>query len=326
MANARATSIKGTESGAAGLRAVVPLRSSKRKGAVITLGGFGEVWREPFSTNQQAFLDTLEIRKNDYRRNALAGMPLALLERWTGYDMLKVFGELDHKHLDKLIPGGEFPTHSFRAPATTFVDTFVDTNGTNLEDHTPTGSPAASGWTEIVGGAGSIDIVTGDIAQTTALDVDIQYMIDDNLASDDHYAEVVIDATETGSGGAIGTTVRKASGATETFNGLQFRTTAARIRLFRVNGGSPTALITDNSPTMTNGSLARVEIDGNDLLSCYDDGVLDASVTDGSPLTGNFLTGLWGSKGTTGTVNWDNFKASDLAAGGFAHSQAVIVG
>ena len=234
-----------------------------------------------------------------------------------------------YQSVDKLVPLADLPNHGFRPPASTFGDTFTDTNGTALESHTPTGPDAGSGWSLHTGGAGAIDIVSNR-AESQTNEV-IRYFLDDNLSSDDHWAEAEVGHVGSGATSFHGLIVRKVSGATLTnylsvvrHNGTNFN----RIRLYRSNAGTPTQLGgTDNSPTLTNGSVMRFEVTDSDVLTLYDDGVADHSATDGSPITGNTLVGVeLVTSGGGVHLYTEDFLASDLpTTGGNPHSQAVIV-
>lgn len=322
-----------------------PIRGTPRSGADIK---FGDVTflNGKVTESHPAFQNTLAVRLADYGRNAripdtLTGVAKgrwvqgfltggerqdgitlteaearlrwqAVLERWTGHDMLVLHGRRGDDLLPLYVPQEYIDAgHKQRQPTTTFGDTFTDTDGVSLDAHTPTGPNAGTGWTEVVGTALEIQ----ENLCSAAGAVTVSARLDDSLSSDDHYSQADVDIStggDTSNDPRIGMAVRYAAAATTYYFGDARQSTSFAHRIYKMVAGTPTVLATGTAAVAPAEGLLKVQVDGSDL-EIFWDGVSQVTVTD-TAITGNLQPGLDRTTSINRTSTWDNFEAADLAA------------
>lgn len=181
--------VLGDRADAAGTARAKPLRGSVQRPFRFLAHGEAathELVNETFNSSHSNLQPTLDVRWVDYRAQKAAGTPLDVLQRWTGYDAWALLGtrNLTISDLAKLLPP-ECIDDGWAIPRSALGDTFVEGSDTDLENHTPTGANAGTGWTEVSGGASGIVVnATNDRAQggiPTSF-----YIMDDELSTDDH--------------------------------------------------------------------------------------------------------------------------------------------
>ena len=136
-------------------------------------------------------------------------------------------------------------------------DTFVDTDGVNIESHTPTGTGATGAWSRIGGAVGTANILANKVrlAGTTQT----LYAGTDNAATD-HYVEVT--AAGTFSGQYFPLVVR----ATDASNWIGFRIQAV-YELYTCVGGTFTLIASGASGTWSVGDVFRLECTGTSIVA-----------------------------------------------------------
>ena len=188
-----------------------------------------------------------------------------------------------------LIQGGTIITESFNTGDS-------DTLGPDLS------------WTEL---AGDIDIVSNK-AQSTTLAGQAIARADSDLATDDHYAQAIVDASEETATAAPQVLCRKDSTTAITFYLFLINYHDDTIQIYEVTTGSFTLLGSAISFTLTAGTpvTLRGTVDGSNLEVDID-GVSKGTRTD-TVITGKLRCGIRAFKNTTGFVTWDDFEAADL--------------
>lgn len=173
-------------------------------------------------------------------------------------------------------------------------------------------------WTEF--GTGDLDIVSQEVqAQAVGSATAYGAYNSSNLASVDHYAQVVITAQGNESNttaSAPGVGCRKASGATETY--YYFRAndrTTDSYQLFKISGGGSTQLGSDVNETIaTPPYTIRIECQGETIRGLID-GVEKISVTNGDISTGT-LTVIRNVQNNGATsITFDDFEADVFSTG-----------
>jgi len=305
-----------------------PVRMSAKSGFSISLGGYGEIVSEPFSLAHPSFQPTLDVRLADYRRLAADGVAQAVLERWTGFDMLRFEGRISNDLLSKYVPleyrDGTLGTHTVRDPQTIIGDDFTEAGNTALASHVPTGANAWTGspeWTQL---AGSITVIAAtDVAQQSNGTTTSEVRANQDLSSDDNYAQYVSNYSGIAeSENAVFT--RKDSTATRTWYGFQGDDGSNLYKLRKVVGGTFSTVATAVTFDGSSGDTIRIETDGSNISGKVN-GSTKMSGTDAT-ITANLRTG-GRLRGNTGN-EMDDWEASDLAAppAGTATQQIIIIG
>lgn len=280
------------------------LRTSRRAGMDLYLGGFGSIAHDDHSPVIPAFQATLDVRWADYRRQKAAGASLEVLQRWTGYDSLKLFGRLPTAaDLDKLVPT-EHRQDGARPPSTTLTDNFNRADG-----------ELGANWTDDNGDA---DILTNmwDVTTSEA----VSRYSGTSLSGDDHYSKAAIINTP---GNWTGPMARKVASGTLTYYAALKQTGAGGpVQLFKRVAGSYTQLGANITDSFVSGEVYEVRCDGSSI-EFWKNGSQVAVRTD-TAITGNLQAGLVSND--TGMAI-DDFEAADLGAppAGFVHSQGVII-
>ena len=276
-----------------------PARGSRRRGARIALGGMGVVASERFGTSHPAYAATVAVFQADYRRNRAAGVNETLLRKWTGAEMLKLFGRMRDDYADALMP----PEHrgdGWERPETDISDDFE--------------SDSSASWTADSGG---LTVDAGGNGYLEASGTEMVARHNTALSSDDHYAEAAIDALGSSWQGVM---TRKAGSSALTYvTALKQGTGTAIWQLYQRVSGSYTNVGNLESLDHADGDVYRLESDSSDQQHVYKNGVEMAN----SPITnatgtGNLSVGLV----TNTTTDFEAFGASDGAGGGGGPSAA----
>ena len=275
-----------------------------RQGASIVLPGYGEIYHEPYSENSKAMQNTLDVRWADYRRNRARGLPMPMLQKWTGADSRRLFGrEPTADDLARLLPP-EYRNDGSQRPTTTLTDTFTDTASTALDSHTPTPSGGFT-WATPTNGF----TVNGSNQITPDADSDNTGRTSASLSSADHYTQVDVTVNDAGGRNYAGPAVRYAAAA-ETFYMFRIHVNAGSWanQIRRTEAGSSTVIL---SSTTTNYDAttvtAKLDISGSTLDALVNGSSLGIGGTD-TVITGNLQVGITGRQNNN---TLDNFEASD---------------
>jgi hypothetical protein len=284
---------------ATGVERWKPVRGSRRSGAKIALGGAGVVASERFSTAHPAYAATVAVFQADYRRNRAAGIAPALLRKWTGAEMLKLYGRMRDDYADALMP----PEHrgdGWERPETSISDDFE--------------TDSSADWTADSGGL-TVDAGGNGYLEASSTELVARYHT--ALSSDEHYAEATIDALGSSWQGVM---TRKAGSSALTYvKALKQGTGTAIWQLYQRVSGTYTNVGNLESLDHADGDVYRLESDSSDQQHVYKNGVEMAN----SPIsnatgTGNLSVGLV----TNTTTDFEAFGASDGAGGGGGPSAA----
>lgn len=294
-----------------------PLRISRKNGFVVRLGGYDKpIIQEPFSTSHPAFQATLDVRWADYRRlralvqDKLNSVDLRVreegqkeleaLRRWTGHDMLALYGRTGSDLVDKLVPP-EYLADGREQPRTTITDSF------NRADQAGLGTSSEGwSWSEVTN---QNDIVSNQAQATVGNALNLS-RADQDLSSDDHRAEFDIIAIGSNSASFIGPVARFSSSEATGYIARRFGTNSNSFALAKIVAGTITAL---GTPETTATTHPVIECNNSDI-SRYDGVTLKETITDTS-ITGNLRTGIIQRTGAVPSgYQVDDFEAADLAA------------
>lgn len=290
-----------------------PFYGSRRRGARIHLGAFGKIVDEPFDTGHQTFPNAVADFRDAYRRH-YGILDARTLRRFTGHRMLALYGSLDEKHADELMPP-EHREDGFERPQTTVGDTFVEASDTNLESHTATGPNGGFSWGEVT--ASMIVIASSDVVQVDAKAL-VEYRAESDLSSDDQLGSLDI-ITLTGAGSDnqwLGPSVRWSASNAERYGSFVYQDND-NIYLAKYDSGGSETLLDNTAVTLTLPNACTCEVSGSgDLEATFNGTTL--THTDASPHTGNLRSGIHSFRTGSGTpvVEGDNFEVSDVGAGG----------
>jgi len=197
---------------------------------------------------------TLAVRWADYRRNVAEGVAIVSLRKWTGYDMLSLYGYMGDDLMPALVPP-EYQWHGYAKPETTITESFntcdSDTLGTDLT------------WTEVVG---DWDNSSNTALDNTACGTDnASARAESALSSANHFAQII--ATTLGSGSNIGAVVRFASAA-NTYYRAVINQGDSKLYLQKMVTGTLTNLTTATE-TITIPDTIKIQQDSADLIKCF---------------------------------------------------------
>lgn len=191
---------------------------------------------------------------------------------------------------------------------TTITDDFTRADATGLGT-----SAEGWSWTSVVAG---INIVSNRARSTTNNN---SSRAESDLSSADHYAQCdVIQSAATNR--SLGPRCRFHASADTGYQGNNNGASTTSYQIVKVVAGVATALATADRGSTVTTRTSRIIITGSSL-DLWEDGVSKTTVTD-TAITGHLRTGI-GKSGTqqTGTQDYDNFSASDGAAGGILYTQ-----
>lgn len=237
----------------------------------------------------------LEHGRNPHERET----HLRLLSTW-----MRKYRVDDHR---LFIPSG-LPDEGTRRPETSISDAFTDSDGTLLENHTPTDG---GGWTwSVVNGGCEINSNRAEQQTNDAWNID---RADQDLSSADHYTQADLMALLQSTKCYVGIMARKDATATKTFyqvrySGWSHSDGLNRYELRKVVSGSETTF--DHwSSDLTAGDTLYLECDGSTITMLIN-GEQRAQTTDTS-ITGNLRTGFASYR----RAAYDNYEAADLGGG-----------
>lgn len=276
-----------------------PLRIGKTRAVDIRFAsqliGIGTV-----EDDQAEFLASMAARKADYARLKAGGVPIEVLRKWNGYDLIKYWGSRDTSKLANIVPT-EYINDGSDPPETTISDDFnraneaLDTGGTWVE-------VAPTNWT-----------VTSNQVEHGTATINASARHATALSSDDHKCSVsVVALNASGSNGVAGAEARVSTDASPNndFYAICLTAAASLNCVFRkcVNG---TVTDLDTTTTVTKSLPDTVEIECVDstMVSRFN-GVQQHNFTDTS-ITGNLYCGLYCRRATGDKL--DDFSAEDVA-------------
>ena len=229
------------------------------------------------------------MRLSDYRRNKVGGLPLEMLQRWTGHDGLALFGRMPTEvDLDLLLPP-EFRPDGARQPTTIITDDFNRADG-----------ELGANWTDDTGDA---DIVSNQW-DATAVTVVSRYS-GASLSSVDHYAQAKIMNSPAGNAGPMAR--KEASGALTYYVALKNGSPTAVVQLYSRVAGTHTQLGANIADSWTSGDTYQVRCNVS-TISFWKNGSSVADRTD-TAITGNLQTGLVSNDAAQAM---DDFEALEL--------------
>jgi hypothetical protein len=198
---------------------------------------------------------------------------------------------------------------------TVLTDTFTNSDGTTLVNHTATGVEGGYAWVNLTGGAGfTIDsnrLRNGSSGQFTAV------RADRGLDSNDQEVEIeVVSASEGSSRFTIGLIARKDSSATLTYYSLSlaFENGTDTMRLFKKVNNVDTDLDTQ-TVTWANGDVLRLTVEGTSLKG-YQNETERFSGTDSSITSGDYVGLTRAANSSAPFMLLDNFAADVVTSGG----------
>jgi hypothetical protein len=242
---------------------------------------------------------TEAVFQHDYTRNrqrVIEGkLPLAVVERWTGYTMQALRGEMSDSIARELVPT-EFKDDAllWRDPATTITDDF---------------SAGLGAWTVVAGTWTTPE--NNRVRGTNTGDFTLPRLLHDTpLSSDEHYCQIDVVAAGHANG-----TISVCTRVADADNGyLAYQREGAAIRkIVKLVAGTPTELA-DIGGGFGPPYTIRLTSDASDEHTLAIDDVDIDSASD-SDITGNLLVAL-GAHNTTATADGDDFEAADVAGGG----------
>lgn len=281
-----------------------PIQTTRR-GATIHLGGYGQIYGEPFSANSQATQNTLDIRWADYRRQKDAGVPLEQLQAQTGFDGFRIFGrEPTPADIIRLLPP-ESRSDGHRCGAdeigrcTTISDSFDTADSDTL-------GPGLT-WTELA--ATDIDIVSNAAETVTNSGY---ARAESDLAGSDMYAEATTQNSVSTSNRGAGPCIRYATAADTAYwlrgIGTSFQDYRIQSRVAAVN----TEISMIDGFTDAQPGLLRIEVVGSNLEIFYE-GVSRDTVTS-TTITGNTRAGICSLHNGANRARFSDFEAGDIGA------------
>lgn len=288
-----------------------PLMPTRRKHLDLVLSGHGRVRRanfDPGMAEAAPIRDALQRQYRAYRQAARDGLMKDDVHHRRILDMWHEKYGLDE---DYFIPD-DLPRETRIKHETTIGDTFTDTNGTNIEDHTATGPNSGFSWST-VGTATTFTVESNEINNSGSGVTLVR--ADSDLSGDDHYAE----ATFTTAGSVsrtMGPSARKDSSATATYY-VCFMDEAGggdNWETYKRVSGSFTSIGSDTSGSLAGTETLRIECDGSSIKRIVDSSEQN-DATD-TAISGNVRCGISTAHGASTGLAMDDFEAADLGAGG----------
>ena len=208
----------------------------------------------------------------------------------------------------EILLGGRIYQRPALRGGTTITESF------NQADDTIIGPDLA--WTELLNNSQTISNKWGTGASAGVYDA----RADSNLATDDHYAQGLIDleSSANATDNMVGVIARqREADATRTHYGWRYRsgTSGVRRELYRRAAGTITSLAGPNASAVALNDLLRLECNGSTITGKVN-GATEEEVTD-TNITANLRCGVTGQFGVIGATvpKLDSFEAGDLTAG-----------
>lgn len=284
-----------------GQNRVKPLRMSRR-GIKLHLGSFGLVLKGAWTRNHPNFEAALAVRMADYRHNKDSGVPLEVLQRWTGHDMLAYYGRTGNDLLDNLVPA-EYLADGWREPETKITDDFSTNTIANYDLTDLAGAGFNPGFS-VTGGVLRFES-SGGTGSTRGLALHQTV-----LSSADMYSQHSLAAQD--SGGSYHATVARAADASNYYSARYVLASPTIAEMFKRVGGTDSS-ISAQFEFSTSDLKLQVQSSNQEM---FDGGTSLATASDPSLSAGN-QAGLESKTQGNGINDHDDFEASDeLAAGG----------
>ena len=292
-----------------------PVRGAIGEEVNITLGGV-RWYSARVTASHAAWAARRDVFRVDYRRaRSRVGSQdeLDQLRRWTGYEVRR--NRLSGS--DDILPT-EHKSDGMLEPATTIGDTFVEASDTNLESHTATGPDSGYGW---AAEAGSMNVLEAtDVGNVDSGNGTLStFRAESSLSSDD--MNVDMDLVALGSGTKnmwLGTAARwDATGGSEERYGVIVYQADDKMYLSKyTSAGAETIIGTEVAITFSLPDTMRCQIDGSAFKGYYPDVSTEVRSEVDTTYTGNLRAGVHAWRNATGNMEFDNFVAADIAAGG----------
>ena len=273
-----------------------PLRVGRRRQLRLRIAG--QEYTERVDEAHPTFTNTIEVFKTDYRRNKAEGIPAGVFQRWTGSEVLKLYGRLDAELAEQILPP-EFSTEGLRVPETVLTETFPGTSATLGGDQT---------WTEVDGTWANSGGVGTHNSNSTLDDARLEA----DLSSDDHYVQV--DIISLSNPGWLGPAARFAPAARDYYVTFPY-TADNKQHLRKVINAVETDIATAVAITISLTETYKIQCGDDDIIRGYQAGVERITSSTETSITGNLRIGVASFALAPGVNSFDNFEAGDLGGG-----------
>jgi hypothetical protein len=267
-------------------------RGSRRYPPKLTLAG-QVIWQGKL---EDVIDNTIAVFKADYARLKSEGTPIEHLRKVTGAEMLSLWGRMGDDLLDPLL--GPYASDGWSRPSTIIIDAFTDTNGTLIQNHTPTGGGFT--WSLQAGGC---DIQSNEANDTSAAGTHVRAELD--FSTDGHYSEMDVVV-----GTYAGVHVRWDSTSVNTNYLWRNNSSTGDNEYYKQVTGSYTKLW-NAAQTVSRPYTAKIEVTEADDHTGSIDGTAKMSSFSDNSLTGYLRTGFH-LRNTND--RGDNYEAGDLGA------------
>jgi len=293
-----------------------PLRVGRRRQLKLSIAG--QEYTERVDEAHPAFTNTIKVFQTDYRRNKVEGVPAEVLQKWTGSEVLKLYGRLGAALAERILPP-EFSADGLKLPETVILESFNQGDSTTL-------GPDLS-WTEV---RENWSTVSNEVTHTAGANVRTSARAESALSSDDHYAQLIITALDVVLKDTdLGVAARFDAAAETYYTGLAngYSTPNVRLRINKIVAGTNTNLVGPYyGIALSLPDTLKLEVSTNSQI-LYLDGVQRLSGPD-TAITGNLYTGLagWTGNGAGNIVKGITFEAGDLGAAGPPAGSLALLG
>lgn len=304
-----------------GLDANKPLMPTSSGSLEIHLAGHSKVWSRAFGGLVSGHGNrVLTLIQNDFRRtidDSMSGRLNSRHGRGDKQHYRRILDALVGKYgvgddWKRLVPPGSRRNIEGPLPhETTIGDTFVDTNGVLLADHTATGSGGGFTWTVdlySVSSPGTQDI-QGNNYSATGTGNTVRNRADSDLSGDDHSSQISVVAWDSVGSVAILLCRVEASESPEAYAFIFRNKPIDTYKIKKQVGGVGTQLGANlnEGPIVPSGQIGRLNVNGSGLMGTID-GVRKIGLETDTAITGNLRCGCGNEKGDLG-----NFSASDIS-------------
>lgn len=271
-----------------------------------------KVKSEPFTEEHRK--RTVDVFQADYRKNSKI-YPKGLLQKWVGAKMEEIYGEKSDEKANILVPVEHRKGKLWKEPATVIGDTFVDTNGVNLESHTATGTGGGFSWSKVTGGQ-NLEIQSNKIQKDAGGNGDVDYRADSDLSTDDMYAKATVGTTSSSFDCAV---EARFSSSDRTHYQVEYGNGFYRIARFE---SGVRTVMQEAGASNSAGDVVEIRVNGSTVQAFKNGSQIGTDVTD-TNITGHLRTGLnaWHEQTT-----WDDFEAGDLGTPAAATPTIMLMG
>lgn len=267
----------------------------RRRVVECRLPGVGALFTESLTNDHPAWSASRAVFQADYlRHRTVHQTPLAVLQRWVGSHMLRLWGAMSDDLAGHLLPA-PYQADGWTPPATAIADNF------NRTDESLDVGP----WVETVG---DWAVTTNEVSIAVASFAAARHTT--ALSTDDHKAKVTVTAL-TATTGAAGALARMSTDATpgEDYYVARLVDGGASIEFTKTIDNAKTVLDTSKTVTISLPDDVEIEVDGSTMISRFN-GTVQHNFTDTS-LTGQLNAGMH-LRRTGDRV--DDFSAEDVVA------------